>query len=106
MIVVHPGFMVPVPGLIVGMSHEFPSRHGDRVPLDLAGARALAPGLYRIPAVAQPQGLRSVTPCHAAPVRISGLSLYSRPKTKVCCPKCRRRWTVSQLGTEHALWAG
>lgn len=88
------------------MSYEFPFRRADRAPLDLAGAKALAPGLYRILAVAQPQGLRSATPCHAAPVCISVLSLYSRPKTRVRCPKCRRRWTVRQLGTEHALWAG
>ncbi|MGH8900606.1 MAG: hypothetical protein ACRDYA_02750 [Egibacteraceae bacterium] len=64
MIVVHPGFIVPVHGSIVAMSYELlfrnltakrrRQRHGDRVPLDLAGVKALAPRLYRVPVVGRP----------------------------------------------------
>lgn len=75
-------------------------------PLDLTSAHVLAPGLYQMPAAGHSRTLRSATPCHAAEVHIGWLSLCNRPETRVRCPECRRRWTVSQLGVEHALWVG
>ncbi|MGH8885676.1 MAG: hypothetical protein ACRDYX_10980 [Egibacteraceae bacterium] len=111
---------MPVPGLIIDMSYQLllqlrrttgrRQRHGERAPavhpLDLAGATVLGPGLYRIPAVAEGRALRSASPCHAAQTHVGWRRLYSLPETRVRCRQCRRRWTVSQHGPEHMLWAG
>ncbi|MGH8899207.1 MAG: hypothetical protein ACRDZ4_19805 [Egibacteraceae bacterium] len=111
---------MPVPSLIVGMSYQLllrrrtaqgrRQRHGERAPavhpLGLADATVLGPGLYRIPAVAQRRALRSASPCHGAQTHVRWRRLYSRSETRVRCRQCRRRWTVSQHGPEHMLWAG